>query len=321
MRIIDPMRRALELAEVWQGRCAPNPAVGAVVVRDGKIIAEGAHQGPGLPHAEVMALNHVESTDADELYVTLEPCCHQGRTPPCTDLIIDRGIKRVFFAYLDPNPEVAGRGQRRLIDAGIDCQQAPMAAVDLFYQPYKHWWHHKMPTVTLKLAITDAHSFAIDPLTGPECQRYTHQQRLQHDALLTTATTIAHDNPQMNGRLVDNTIKKPLYILDSTLRTPKTARVFDTCDPVTLLQASNDLELKQCLKRIAEDGYHTLWIESGWKSASAFIRAGLVDKLIFYVASAQVNTNTQPFDFVYELGGPRDISIDRLGEDLLIQLE
>lgn len=328
------MTLALEQAQRMQGFCAPNPAVGAVIVRDDAVLATGYHRGPGTAHAEVDLFNQVSGSLGNcDLYVTLEPCCHYGRTPPCTDLIIQRKPARVFFASYDPNPQVAGLGQQQLLSAGIVCEYLPVKAIDNFYRPYKNWWQHKRPLVTAKIAITDQHHIAVDSVTGPECQRYTHQQRYCHDAILTTIETILVDDPQLNPRVVDVSVKKPVYVLDSAARLPLEARILKTCASVTLLYANaaslriqqleargvrciqvplykrHRLDLYACLDAIGRDGMQQVWLEAGWTCFGAFLRLGLIDQALFYIASnVSADKRVNPIQFVYECGQSREIN-------------
>jgi diaminohydroxyphosphoribosylaminopyrimidine deaminase/5-amino-6-(5-phosphoribosylamino)uracil reductase len=344
MTQIEFMKIALIEAQKGRGFCAPNPAVGAVVVRNDQVISQGYHHGPGCAHAEVEALNQLDDKLSDcDLYVTLEPCCHFGRTPPCVDLIIEHKLRRVFFAYLDPNPEVAGKGQQRLNDAGIECIHLPLDEINQSYAPYQYWWRYKRPWVKLKLAIDDRHQFAIGSLTGSQAQLYTHQQRMISDAMLTSVNTIIHDDPQYNVRLIDPSIKKPLYILDRNGRLPVTAKIVETCHPVILLSHSiddkrlqeferygiecfavplldNRLDLVACLDIIGKQGRHTLWVESGWTTAASFIRSGCVNELLFYIAKSNAAVECQPFDFIYEPGFARSIEFSDLGDDLLLHI-
>ena len=336
------MQQALDNAKKTQGFCAPNPAVGAVLVRNGKMIAAGYHRGPGSAHAEVDALRATEETELRDcdLYVTLEPCCHYGRTPPCTNLIIQKKLRHVYFGFLDPNPKIAGRGQQQLRDAGVLCDHINIPAIDNFYQPYQFWWQHKKPHVTLKLAITEDRCIAIAPTTGHECQQDTHHYRLTHDALLTTINTIIHDDPQFNARLMNLKIKKPLYILDSHARLALNARVLETCHPITIFHAPTadqqrlhlltqkgirtiavptcieGLDLNVCLEHIHLDGKHTLWIEAGWTCFQSFVKNGFAERIIIYIASQHNKTIAHPFTFYYEPGQPRDIKIELLGRDV-----
>lgn len=341
----DFMQQALKMAKKGQGFCAPNPAVGAVLVRNGLIVSSGYHHRPGWPHAEVEVLAAFKDTDVSDcdLYVTLEPCCHHGRTPPCTDLIIQKRLKHVYFSYLDPNPIVAGRGQQVLRDAGIACDLVESDTINYFYEPYRFWWRYKRPYVTLKLAITEDRCLAIDPVTGIACQRYTHEQRLHHDALLTTISTIVHDNPWYNARLIDDTIKKPLYILDSNARLPLDANVLKSCSPVTIFHAINadkkrlvsleqkgvcciavprspeGLDLEACLKKIGADGKHSLWVEAGWTCFQNFIKSGFSECIIFYIAP-QTTLETREFQLIYEQGQNRKMYFNQAGDDVVVTL-
>lgn len=337
------MQHALKIAQKGQGFCAPNPAVGAVLVQQGVIIAEGFHQGPGLAHAEVEALAAFQDIDISDcdLYVTLEPCCHYGRTPPCTDLIIRKQLRHVYFGYFDPNPVVAGRGQQLLCEAGIACDFINYQPVHDFYKSYQFWWRHKRPYVTLKLAVTEDRRVAVDPITGKECQYYTHQQRLMHDALLTTVNTIIYDNPQYDVRLIDKTVKKPLYILDSDARLPLNARVLETCNPVIIFHAADadkgslisleqqgvrcmavprvgdGLDLSVCLEKIGADGKHSLWVEAGFTCFQGFVKSGFSEGITFYIAPHS-GLKTHRYQFFYEAGHHRDIDFEVAGEDLII---
>lgn len=338
----DFMLMALQQAQLGLGQCAPNPAVGAVVVRDGEIIATGYHHGPGQPHAEVEALRHVDDARDCELYVTLEPCCHYGRTPPCAELIIERQLQKVYFGYLDPNPVVAGKGQQLLQQAGIACDYLPTDDVSKFYQAYAYWWQHQRPWVTTKLAISDHHEAAIETLTNHQCQQYTHQQRLTHDAILTTVTTIIHDDPLYNARLIDATIKKPLYVLDRELRFPTNAAVLTSCNPIVVfyhqasqsrvqqltqlgiecrqVSANPQLNLDECLASIAADGRHRLWVEAGPTCFKGFLQAGLAHEILIYIAAHRSDVVTQPFEFCYEPGQPRDIQFLPMNDNIIVSI-
>lgn len=349
---ITYLTAALTLAKKRLGFCAPNPSVGAVVVKDNKIIGEGYHLGPGHPHAEVMALNKLsESAQGADIYITLEPCCHHGRTPPCTDLIIEHKLKHVYFSLLDPNPLVSGQGKQRLRDLGVVCEHVPLPEIDAFYESYQFWWKNKHPFVTTKLALTaDRKTAGINgqplKITGDACQKFTQEQRLKHDALLTTAQTIIADNPHYNTRLVDAKVKKPLYVLDAKGRMPLEARIFKTCDPVTIFYgehadldhitrlilsgvdcklvpelANGHLDLHACLRVIGEQ-HHSLWMEAGWTCTQSFIAESLSQKLYFYFSKRMAGEAAMPQlpMFSYENGVYRDISWMNLGGDVLVVL-
>lgn len=308
------IQRALQLASQRRGFCAPNPAVGAVVVKAGEVIGEGAHWACGHPHAEVVALQAAgENVAGSTLYVTLEPCSHHGRTPPCTDLIIRSGVREVIFAVRDPNPQVSGQGEKVLQQAGIICRQLPSSEVEEFYQSYGYWLAHRLPWVTIKLAISMDGKIAGPQgapvaLTGPECRLFTHQYRLHSDALLTTAETIIKDDPQFNVRLQSETIAKPLYILDRNLRTPSSAQIFQTAKSICIFHSSSispeklslfqrenvrfiavksardELDLTEVLARIGEDGCHDLWIEAGGRCFQSVLAQNLAQRIIIYLA-------------------------------------
>lgn len=224
--------RTLELARSRRGYCAPNPSVGAVIACGDEILAEGFHYGVGHAHAEVEALKQLTDIPADAtLYVSLEPCCHHGRTPPCTDAIIASGIKRVVYGFQDPNPVVSGGGQSLLQAAGIHCELVELPEITEFYRSYAYWTKTRRPWVTAKLAMSldgKIASASGEPiiLTGPELKNLTFLHRKHSDAILTTAATIIADDPQMNVRLGQSVEYKPIFLLDRNLRTPLSANIF-----------------------------------------------------------------------------------------------
>jgi diaminohydroxyphosphoribosylaminopyrimidine deaminase / 5-amino-6-(5-phosphoribosylamino)uracil reductase len=321
------LRRTLELAQSRRGFCSPNPAVGALLERDGRILAEGFHKAAGQPHAEVEALRDLplEITQGATLYVSLEPCCHHGRTPPCTDLIIQKGIAEVVYAYRDPNPVVAGRGEAVLLSAGVEVRQVPLAEVDEFYQSYAHWTQTGLPFTTVKLAISlDGKTAGPGglplPLTGPEANRFTHERRLRSDAILTTARTVLADDPRLNVRLHGVETPKPVVILDRLGRTPATARIFQTAQSVTIytgedvpaersraladqgatviaVDTSNGLlPLRQILGQLGQTGYHDLWVEGGAALFTAFLKERLAQRAFIYVAPVIVGAGVSAFE-------------------------
>jgi diaminohydroxyphosphoribosylaminopyrimidine deaminase/5-amino-6-(5-phosphoribosylamino)uracil reductase len=237
------LNSALIEAKKRRGFCAPNPSVGAVVVKNDEILARGKHWQAGMAHAEVDALNQLtqDQSRGATLYVTLEPCCHHGKTPPCTNLIIEREMAEVYYGYADPNPLVSGKGRAQLEAAGIHCEHLPTPEIMEFYRSYHYWRDHKRPWVTAKIALSaDGKIAAADgspvAITGPECQQFTHQNRYASDAILSTATTILADNPLLNVRL-ESTFSKPLYILDGHLRLTGEENIFSTAASLTIFHA------------------------------------------------------------------------------------
>lgn len=329
---IELMKQALALAKTRRGFCAPNPAVGAVITRENKIIATGAHFGAGHPHAEIEALKSLQNkAENATLYVTLEPCCHFGKTPPCTDQIIQSGIREVYFGLLDPNPIVAGKGVKELENAGIRCELINLPEIQEFYRSYIYWTQHRRPWVTIKIAMSldgkiAGPAGARITLTGPELQRVTHEYRLHSDAILSTINTIVKDDPQFNVRLENNIISKPIYILDSQLRLPREAKILKTAKTLTIFHADtadvhrrqtlinagirceivpvvgNGLDLQQVLTIIGRDGIHDLWVEAGGTCFQNFLHEKLFHRALIYIAPKILGENAtagfnEPFSF------------------------
>lgn len=347
--------RALQLALIRCGATCPNPAVGAVVVRDNQILAEGYHLGPGQAHAEVMALQDLSSEllANASLYVTLEPCCHQGRTPPCTQYIINKGIRRVYFAYFDPNPLVAGQGQAALIAAGVECHHLPLLEINEFYQPYYHWQKYQRPFVILKLALTldgkIAHSNGTPlAITGSVAKAFTHEQRRQSGAILTTSQTIIKDNPQLNVRLADTTQAKEIYVLDRQNKLSGKEQIFKTAKHVTLfydnqltsvlpasspnlnyygISSSQDrLHLDEVIQAIGAEGIHQLWVEAGGRLAQSLLEQRKVQRAYFYIAPCWQGTSSglpafQDQMVLSSILSEVKVSWSSLGNDGLLRLD
>ena len=348
------LKSALTLAEIRQGFCAPNPCVGAVLVKNAQVIATGYHQKSGSAHAEVDAISKVDPSliQGAALYVTLQPCCHTAKkTPPCTDLIIKSGIVKVIYAHRDPNPAVYNHTDKILQNAGIECIQHPLPAIDSFYESYSYWWKHKKPFTTAKLAmsldgrIAGAHGKQIR-ITGDEAQQFTHQQRKRTDAILTTAKTIHFDNPLLNSRLNDEVFKKPLYILDAHLSIPISAKIFNSAESITIFHDAdlgkqhqqklrqhnirfipiksdkNGLDLLAILNQIGQDGKIDLWIEAGGVSFQAFIKSGLLQRAFIYVTPIWLGESTQlAFTSPNPLKGAIPINTTHLGRDTCFEFK
>jgi diaminohydroxyphosphoribosylaminopyrimidine deaminase/5-amino-6-(5-phosphoribosylamino)uracil reductase len=346
------LEMALAAAQLKRGFCAPNPSVGAVIVnREGAVIATGHHNGPGTAHAEINALQQITNvTDDMTLYVTLEPCCHYGRTPPCTEAIIQSGLKRVIFAYQDPNPMVAGKGALRLNAAGIKCEHLPLPSTNAFYQSYARWHRLGLPFVTAKLAMTMNGKIAGQQgeriqITGQELQIVTHQYRKQADALLTSAKTVQADNPLFNVRLSDETWTKPLYVLDRTLCIDPTANVFSSAKSVVLLHAPSvtpakiqaftargircvsinedqaRLNLSEVLHVVGQDGVHDLWIEAGGVLTSQFIQEDLLQRCLLYVAPTWLEHGLDALLFdVEQKFGTANFCWQKYGDDFVADI-
>ncbi len=318
------MALALSLAEKGRGTTSPNPMVGAVIVRDGAIIGRGWHARAGGPHAEVAAVNNAggEVRGAD-MYVTLEPCNHHGRTPPCTELIIRHGMRRVVVAMTDPNPLVAGKGCDRIREDGIEVEVGLMedAARKLNEAFIKHIVTG-MPFLTLKLAVT-LDGFIADSegqskwITGAEARKLVHGVRAESDAIMVGSGTVSADNPSLNVRDAEG--EDPLRVLiDSKLNIAPDARVLadghaiiaatDTAlseKESALLAAGAEVwrfpsdngrvPLMPVLNKLGERGVMTVLCEGGAGLASSLIAEGLVDKLVMMIAPKVLGRGVSAF--------------------------
>lgn len=201
------MEQALSLARLAVGEVSPNPAVGAVIVRNGEVIGQGYTQPPGLPHAEIVALKQAgDRSRGSELYVTLEPCCHYGRTPPCTKAIIEAGIKEVHFAMIDPNPIVAGKGKAELEKSGIKTYVGEgEAAANEINEAYVKYITAGMPFVTAKFALSLDGKIATRTgdsrwISGEESRKYVHYLRYAADAIMVGVSTVVIDDPSLTTK-------------------------------------------------------------------------------------------------------------------------
>lgn len=307
--------QALELAAKRRGFTAPNPAVGAVVVKNNQVIASGFHQQAGNPHAEVLALEKLTLDERRQatIYVTLEPCCHYGRTPPCTDLIIQSGLKRVVYAHCDPNPLVLGQGEAQLKAHGIEVSTVFIPEIAKFYQAYDFWTQRKLPWVNTKIALSLDGKIAAAggrpvAITGSDLNAFTQQQRKIADAIFTTVKTVIRDNPRFNARVGQEIFAKAVYVLDRQLQFPPTAQLLQTAKNITLFHdrsadaknlaqfqalglrclaidsQHNQLDLAAVMAVIGQDGMHQLWSETGGQCFYALHAAGLVKKTFIYIA-------------------------------------
>jgi diaminohydroxyphosphoribosylaminopyrimidine deaminase/5-amino-6-(5-phosphoribosylamino)uracil reductase len=270
------MQRALDLALLGSGRVAPNPLVGCVIVKNDQIIAEGYHQQYGGPHAEVNAIeNATASVEGATAYVTLEPCSHFGKTPPCADLLIESGIKEVYVANLDPNPLVAGKGVEKLKAAGITCHIGVGAEKGEWINRHFFTYHRlKRPYITFKYACS-ADGFIAGPAGEPVqisselSSIRVHQMRAEHEGILVGVQTIINDNPTLSTRLVSG--KNPLRIvLDPSGRIPSTAKV---------LQDGGETRVLKSTSEIPQLGIQSILVEGGAQTMERLFAEGLVDEI------------------------------------------
>lgn len=332
------MRRALELAAKGMYTTTPNPRVGCVVVREGRILGEGWHEAAGKPHAEVRALQGIDAAGAT-VYVTLEPCSHQGRTPPCVELLARAKVARVVAAMRDPNPEAAGGGER-LGAAGIRFEHGLLAdeARELNIGFVSRVTRGR-PWVRLKVAATlDGRTALPDGrsqwITGAEARRDGHRWRARACAILTGAGTVRADDPQLTVREVE-TPRQPLrVIVDSRLETPPGARVLPAlvfaalpgelpnAEVVVLPNANGKVELPAMLAELAKRGVNELHVEAGFRLNGSLVREGCVDEFLVYLNPSFLGDGAQG---MVDLSVPgsldarlrlRVISVERLGDDL-----
>ena len=310
------MRRAIRLAERGRGLASPNPPVGAVVVRDGKIVGRGFHRGPGTSHAEIEAIEAAGAvTRGATLYLTLEPCTHQGRTPPCAPQVVAAGFARVVVGTTDPNPLVDGRGADALRRAGIEVETGVLRAeAERLIQSFSKFIRSKRPFVTAKIAVSlDGRAAAADGssqwITGPTARRDSHRMRAGADAVLVGIGTVLHDDPQLTVRLRGYRGRQPFRIvLDSSCRTPADAKVLGDEAPtliVTTDKATQEAEdglrgkgaevlrvptrdgrvdLAAVLETLGRRGVTDVLIEGGPTVIGDVVERGLADRYVFYVA-------------------------------------
>ena len=349
------MRRALRLAEKGRGRVSPNPLVGAVLVRRGEIVGEGAHLQVGGPHAEVHALRRAgDRAQGATLYVTLEPCAHHGRTPPCSRAIVEAGIGRVVCAVVDPDKRVSGRGIHQVRQAGIEVALGLLGA-EAERQNAAFFKHRRSgrPLVILKLAQTLDGRIATRSgdarwISNEKSRRHAHRWRSWVDAVAVGAGTVLADDPQLDVRHVKGPDPRPI-VVDGRLRVRPEARVFGSHRPVlvtscaapTALRAQfadrgvevwtfeaddHRIDLRQVVDRAGEHDLTSLLIEGGGQLAAAALRDRIVDQVMVFVAPRLLGSGIAG---IGDLGLERveqaiqleDVRIRRLDGDLLYTAE
>jgi len=322
------MHAALALARRGLGTTWPNPSVGCVIVRDGRVVGRGVTSPGGRPHAEPNALAMAgEQTRGATAYVTLEPCCHWGRSPPCTDALIAAGITRVIAATGDPDPRVNGQGLTRLRTAGIAVTTGLLEAdaQDILFG-FSQRVTRGRPMVTLKLATTLDGRIATQRgesqwITGPAARRVAHALRGRHDAVMVGVGTVLADNPELTCRIAGFRPTPVVRVVaDSHLRTPLTARLAATAgeiptwfltrqgtDPhrraaftdlgatvITLPGAAIGVDLAAGLQALGQAGLTRLLVEGGSQIAAALLRADLVDRIAWFHAPAIMGADGWP---------------------------
>lgn len=316
------MSKALQLAELGLFTTTPNPRVGCVIVKENKIVGEGYHRKAGENHAEIEALNMAgEKARGATAYITLEPCNHHGRTPPCTDALIKAGIKRVVVAMQDPNPLVAGQGLEKLRAANIEVTTGVMEneARELNIGFVSRMTRNR-PWVRMKIAASLDGKTALSNgksqwITGPDARRDGHRWRARACAILTGGGTIKDDNPQLTVRDIETTRQPLRVIADSKLETPPDARILQggnvliACaidnetlaaplrakgaEIIVMPNPSGKVELPQLLNELAKRGINELHVEAGYKLNGSLLREGLVDELLIYLAPCFLGDGAQ----------------------------
>lgn len=356
MTDVEYMELALTLAKSSWGRTWPNPMVGAVVVNHGRVVGMGAHLRAGTPHAEVHALQMAgELAQGGTLYVTLEPCSHFGRTPPCADRVIASGIKKVFISMLDPNPQVAGRGVKRLEQAGIQVEVGLMEREAMeMNEVFVHYITTRRPFVIMKTAMTLDGKIAASSgdsrwVTGEQARQEVHRLRDRADGILVGIGTILADNPELTCRLPEGG-KNPLRIIvDTHLRIPEEARVLDTQTASTLIACGHgadparmgrirakgvevlplpvtkgQVDLQALMEELGRREIACLLVEGGAAINGSLLLSGLIDQVVSFIAPKLIG-GTGPTPVGGEgLSQMKDacqltrLRVERFGEDLAV---
>ena len=320
MRTMDFMEQAISLARLAQGNVSPNPAVGAVLVKDGAVVGQGFTQPPGLHHAEIVAIEQAgESSRGGTLYVTLEPCCHFGRTPPCTRAIIAAGISQVHLAMIDPNPVVDGKGRTELENAGIQTFVGEHEDQSReLNEAYAKYIITGLPFVTVKIAMSLDGKIATQSgdskwISNAESRQFAHSLRHTSDAIMTGVNTVLADDPHLTTRSCGGrggtTKKQPLRIIvDGRGRTPQSARIFHEAGKTILVlgrparanekeafaqlgaeilelpSTQGIIELKSLFKVLGQRQITSVLVEGGGILAGSLFNQGLVDRVFVFIA-------------------------------------
>ena len=352
------MRRALELAKLGIGAVNPNPLVGAVIVKDGKIIGEGYHKAYGGSHAEVNAFNNaVENVRNAHMYVTLEPCSHYGKTPPCAKAIVEKGIKKVTISMMDPNPLVSGKGIEILKNNGIEVELGLLEEESRkLNEIFIKYITTKEPFCIMKTASTlDGKIATITGdskwVTNEKSREYVHYIRHRLSAIMVGADTVIKDNPSLTTRLKDIKGRNPVRIIaDSSARIPLDSKVFKEEGRTiiaTTEKASKDklnsikelggeiiitplkedrVDLNFLMKKLGEEKIDSVLLEGGGTLNYSALRAGIVDKVMTFIAPkiiggalAKTSVAGEGIEFMKDAINLKDINITRFDNDILIE--
>jgi len=333
------MALALKLSKKGRASVGANPMVGCVITRDGKIVAQDYHRQYGKSHAEVNALDQIKlQGKGTKLYVTLEPCSHQGKTPPCTKALINAGVKNVVVAMLDPNPMVSGRGVKLLKDAGIEVEIGLLQSEAMeLNRGFIKRMETGMPFVTTKIAMSLDGGTAMGSgesqwITSNATRLDVHKLRSNNQAIMTGSGTIINDNPKMTVRLNDFESNPLRVIVDSGNKiSDQNLNIFSSDASTLVLNDGNSkilsngkIDLKLTLIKLGEMGINNLLLEAGSGLNGAMLEAGLIDEFIIYTAPIILGSETRPMigiplTKISEKIQLNILDIRKIGEDIKIK--
>lgn len=349
------MNVALQLAESVQGQTSPNPPVGAVIVKEGAIVGVGLHMKSGQDHAEIVALNMAgKEAENATMYVTLEPCSHTGKTPPCADSIIQAKLQRVVVATIDQHNQVAGKGLEKLKAANVSVTDNVLSnRANSLYEKFFYYINNKLPYVTMKTAMTLDGKTATENgdskwITGEKSREDVHHYRHTHDAILVGIGTVIADNPHLTTRIPHG--RNPIrIILDTDLRTPLNANIvidgkaptwifvnentpkeridqFATYEQVRIVQLKErEICIKKVLTYLGEHDITSLFVEGGATVNGAFLKAGFINTFLCYIAPkiiggerAKGSIGGEGMTKIADAYGLEILSVDKIGEDIKV---
>lgn len=354
------MKLALNLALKGEGRTNPNPVVGAVVVKSGEVVAKGYHQKAGLPHAEIIALRKAgDMARGADLYVNLEPCCHHGRTPPCTEAIIASGIKKVILGIRDPNKLVSGRGIRFLRKKGVEVVVGVLRRdCEKINEPFIKYITTGRPWVILKSAFSLDGKIATRTgdsrwITGPQARAYAHRLRSRVDAVLVGAETVRLDDPQLTVRPKKKGVQNPTRIVVAgKTNISASAKIFNNAHKERVIYAAtaslslsekkkiqgigvevliikrkkDQVDLSLLMGKLGDMGVSSVMIEGGSEISGTAFKEKLVDKVIYFLAPKIIGGKNAPGPIggqgiakLKEFVKVKEMSVARLGNDLVIE--
>ncbi|MCJ7498249.1 MAG: bifunctional diaminohydroxyphosphoribosylaminopyrimidine deaminase/5-amino-6-(5-phosphoribosylamino)uracil reductase RibD [candidate division Zixibacteria bacterium] len=345
------MQLALRLARKGEGKVSPNPLVGAVIVKDGKIVGSGYHKRFGEPHAEINALNEAgEKAGGGTLYVNLEPHSFMGKTPPCTEAIIKAGIKKVLCSIIDPNPQVNGEGVKKLKSSGIQVEVGLLSQeAERLNEVYLKYITTRIPFVILKVAQTlDGKIATLNGdskwITSETSREFVHKLRSRVDAVLVGSKTVIRDNPELTIHKIKGENPKRIILTTSGQLPPDSRILKNNKDNKTIVVTSKftsrlksypaeiwevkrdrdgEIELKEFLRKASQEGIVSILVEGGKEIFTSFIRNKLVDKVYYFLAPKILGKGLETFG---DLGVNRikdslnlkDVEIKRFSDDLLL---